>query len=169
MNSRNGVSKQFKFYITDSTGVKTTLTFSFKHNALRYFNKEKYLFDTIIDGSDKQKFLWAHDYFEIDWNELIVGEDSDKLAQVVNAERTGLKVELQPHIDVVGNIYQVFREKSGDGETEMQFSQIVNSRQSPGNQGVVLKFKTVKPSQVFKIFDPSQQSSVSAMTFEEYI
>ncbi len=161
MKSRNGISKDFKICITDDLGVETNLTFSFKHQHLKYFIDEKYAYATTISGADKQKFLYAHHYFEISWSELIAGEDADKLVQVINAERLGHKIELMPHTDLPSVLYEVIRVKDSSGMTErMEFSQTINHRNSLGNKGVVLNYKTKNPSQSWEIYDPSNQQGI---------
>ncbi len=169
MNSRDGVSKQFRFIVINKdTGVKTKYLFSFKHKALEQKRKEFYNFATDIGGKDKQKFKYLHRYFRIDWSELMTGEDSDKYNIVDNAEKQGHRLLLQPHIDTQ-QIYEVFSLKSSDGTREVVFTQIVNLRNSPGNKGTVVDYKTVYPTYDWAIVNPSNQQAVSALAFEEYM
>lgn len=169
MNSRNGISKQFRFHIIDNNNVETVLEFSFKHRSLRYFMDEKYCSAQLVDGSIKQKFLYAHHYFEIDWAELITGEDADKLASVINAERLGYRLLLEPHTDVPSLRYEVVQLKDDDGLTEkMEFSQIINHRNSAGNKGVLRNYRTKHPHYGWEIVDPSLQQGVSTIGMEEF-
>jgi hypothetical protein len=157
MNSRNGISKQFRFKID---GI-TTLDFSFKHQSLEEWTKEKWINHTLIDGSIKQKFLYLHTFFKIDWSELITGPDSDKLQQLRNAEFNGSKIEITPHIDLPRRHFEVVSLKSDSGESEqINFSQIINHRYSPGNKGVVMTFRTKYPQYSWDIRDPSNQQGI---------
>ena len=166
MNSRNGISKEFRFIIDDTTRID----FSFKHQALEEWTKEKWINHTLIDGVVKQKFLYFHTYFKIDWSQLITGSDSDKLQQLRNAEFNGSKIELVPHIDLPGRLFDVITLKSDSGESqEINFSQIVNHRTSPGNKGTIMIFKTKYPQYYWDIRDPSLQQTVSAPAMEEFI
>jgi len=166
MNSRNGISKEFRFIIDGNI----RLDFSFKHQALEEWTKENWLYDNTIEGVDIQKFLHFHTYFKIDWSQLIVGPDADKLQQLRNAEFNGSKIELVPHTDLPGRLFDVITLKSDSGESqEINFSQIINHRTSPGNKGTIMIFKTKYPQYFWDIRDPSNQQTVSAPVMEEYI
>lgn len=166
MNSRNGVSKNFRFIIDNHT----ILEFSFKHQALEEWTQEKWATAIIIDGRVKQKFLYFHTFFKIDWSQLITGSDSDKLQQLRNAEFNGSKIVIVPHTDLPGRIFDVVTLKSDSGDSEqINFSQIINKRSSPGNKGTVMIFKTKYPQHYWDIRDPSLQHSVSAIVGEEWI
>ena len=158
MNSRNGISKTFRFIIDDT--IK--LNFSFKYKALDEWTQEKWIFNTVIDGVVKQKFLYFHTFFKIDWSQLIIGTDSDKLQQLRNAEFAGSKIELMPHIDLPRRYFDVvtLKSKSGDSE-QINLSQIINRRRSPGNQGTVMIFQTRWPQYFWDIRDPSNQKGVA--------
>lgn len=166
MNSRNGVSKDFRIIIDDSV----ILNFSFKHQALEEWTQEKWASAITIDGKVKQKFLYFHTYFKIDWSELITGPDADKLQQLRNAEFNGSKIVIVPHTDLPGRTFDVVTLKSDSGDSEqINFSQIINHRSSPGNKGTVMIFKTKYPQYFWDIRDPSLQQTVSAPAMEEYI
>ena len=158
MNSRNGVSKQFKFKIDD----EVSLTFSFKHHALEEWTQEKWVKHTTIGGVVIQKFLYFHTYFRIDWTELIIGEDADKLQQIRNAEYRGSKLLLIPHLDIPSRNFDVVTLKSDSGDSEqIVFSQIYNGRTSPGNKGMVMVFQTKYPQHNWDIRDPSNQQGIT--------
>jgi hypothetical protein len=166
MKSRNGVSKNFRFIIDSHT----ILEFSFKHQALEEWTQEKWATAITIDGRVKQKFLYFHTFFKIDWSQLITGSDSDKLQQLRNAEFNGSKIEIVPHTDLSGRIFDVVTLKSESGESqEINFSQTINHRNSSGNKGTIMIFKTKYPQYYWDIRDPSLQQSVSAFVGEEYI
>lgn len=170
MNSRNGISKEFRILITDKdTGVETYYTFSFKHQALEEWTREKWLYDTIIDGSDRQNFLYLHYYFRIDWSELITGPDADQLKEIRNAEYQGHGIKITPHIDVPGREFKVFSLKDNSGNTDdIKFAQIINHRNSPGNKGTIMIYKTTDQYYAWDITDPSNQQGVSAIGMEEF-
>ena len=154
MNSRNGISKQFRFIVDDSV----VLDFSFKHHRLEEWTQEKWTVAKLIDGRIKQKFLYLHTYFRIDWSELIVGEDADKLSVIRNSEFAGSKLIVIPHIDLPGRFFDVISLKSDSGDSEqINFSQIINSRNSPGNRGTIMVFQTKYPQYHWDIRDPSNQ------------
>lgn len=168
MNSRNGVSRSFRFIIDDD--FANSLIFSFKHQALEEWTQEKWATAITLDGRVKQKFLYLHTFFRIDWTELIIGEDSDKLKILRNAEFNGSKLEIVPHTDLSGRKFDVITYKSDSGDSEqIKFSQIMNNSNSPGNQGTVMLYMTKYPQHYWDIRDPSIQQGVSTMTGEEYM
>jgi len=166
MKSRNGISKQFRFIIDDSI----ILDFSFKHQALEEWTQEKWVKQTDIGGVVKQKFLYFHTFFRIDWSQLITGEDADKLQILRNAEYTGSKLLLVPHLDLATREFDVvsFKSESGDSE-QINFSQIINKRSSPGNKGTVMIFQTKYPQFYWDIRDPSNEQSVVSRKFQRLI
>lgn len=170
MNSRNGISKEFRVSVKDKiTGVETYYTFSFKHQALEEWVREKWLYDTIIDGSDTQELKYLHYFFRIDWTELIVGADADLLKEIRNAEYRGDTIFITPHIDVPGREFEVFSLKDSNGNSDdIKFAQIINHRNSPGNRGTVMIYKTVRPYYSWEITDPSNQQGVSTIGMEEF-
>lgn len=163
MNSRNGISKTFRFIIDDT--VK--LNFSFKYQSLEEWTQEKWISHMLIDGRIKQQFLYFHTFFKIDWSQLITGEDADKLQQLRNAEFTGSKLELMPHIDLPRRYFDVVTLKSDSGDSEqISFSQIINKRSSPGNKGTVMIFRTKWPQFNWDIRDPSNQKGQVTKIFQ---
>lgn len=164
MKSRNGISKNFRFIIDDTT----VLEFSFMHQALEEWTEEKWIYHTFDDGSKEQRFLHIDYYFKIDWSELITGEDSDKLTILRNAEFAGSKIELCPHTDVPGRIFDVITAKGDDGSQSVTFSQIINHRNSLGNKGTIMTFVTRNPHYSWDIVDPSLQQGVSTIGMEEF-
>ncbi|MBL8008113.1 MAG: hypothetical protein JNJ56_11320 [Ignavibacteria bacterium] len=166
MKSRNGVSKNFKFIIDNSTG----LTFSFKHQSLEEWTEEKWITHTLINGIVKQQFLYFHTFFRIDWSELITGEDADKLQILRNAEFNGSKIVIIPHTDLPARNFDVVSLKSDSGISEkISFSQIVNHRYSPGNKGTVMIFRTKYPQYQWDIRDPSVQQGIATISYERFI
>jgi hypothetical protein len=86
MNSRNGVSKEFRFTVEHPvTRTRIVIDFSFKYQAMKYWTVEKWITHMTL-AERKQKFLYLHHYFQIDWSQLIVGADADQLSRVRNAE-----------------------------------------------------------------------------------
>jgi hypothetical protein len=168
MNSRNGVSRSFRFIIDDDS--TNALNFSPKHQALEEWTQEKWANAICIDGRVKQKFLYLHTFFRIDWSELITGEDADKLEILRNKEFTGSKIVIVPHTDLPGRRFDVVTYKSESGDSEqIRFSQIQNRANSPGNQGTVMIFMTKWPQYHWSISDPSTQQGVSAFSGKEYM
>ena len=166
MKSRNGVSSQFLFTITNkNTGVRTKLYFSFKHQALEERTKEKWIVDTYDDGTEEQLLLHLWYYFKIDWTELMEGEDADKLQIVRNAEFRGDKLELTPHIDVPKRHFVVTSLKDDKGEQDIMFAQIMNDRKSPGNRGAIIVYKS-RTYQSWEIVDPSNQKCTVHKIFQ---
>lgn len=166
MNSRNGISKNFKLIIDDS--IK--LTFSFKYQALEEWTEEKWITHTLINGIIKQKFLYFHTFFRIDWSELITGTDADQLQILRNAEFNGSKIVLVPHLDLPTRYFDVVTFKSDGGISErINFSQIINNRNSPGNKGTVMIFRTKYPQYTWDIRDPDVQEGISTISMERFI
>jgi hypothetical protein len=169
MKSRDGVSKQFRFYVIDKdTGISTPYLFSFKHKKLTQSRTEWWRVSRDIGGVHKQKAKYLHRLFRIDWSDLMDGEDADKYNIVDNAEKQGHRLKLQPHIDTQ-QIYEVFSVKDSDGTRKVVFTQTVNSRNSLGNEGTVVDYITVYPTYDWAMVNPSNQQSVSALGFEEFI
>jgi NAD(P)H-hydrate repair Nnr-like enzyme with NAD(P)H-hydrate dehydratase domain len=166
MRSRNGVSENFKITIDDSI----QLTFSFKHQALEEWTQEKWVTAMTIGGVVKQKFLYFHTFFRIDWSQLIVGPDADKLQQVRNAEFNGSKIVITPHIDLPSRYFDVVTLKSSNGDSEqIHFSQIENDRNSLGNRDTVMIFRTKWPQYSWDIRDPSAQQGLTSTAMERFI
>ena len=166
MNSRNGVSKDFRFRIEDPvTRTSIVIDFSFKYQAMKYWTREKWITHTDIGGRDKQKFLYLHHYFQIDWSQLITGTDADQLSRVRNAEFRGAKLFLTPHTDVAFREYEVYSVKES-GQSEVEFSQFMNQPHSPGNKGTVITYKTVEPHYQWEIIDPSIQRGIISRIFQ---
>lgn len=162
MFSRNGVSKQFKIRIVDKvTGATTDHTFSFKHQALTEWTREKWIYHEFNDGTVEQQFQWLKHYFEINWAELIIGDDSDKLKEVRNAEFRGDGLILTPHLDVPRRNFNIisFKNDNGDSE-EINFSQMINQTDSPGNKGTVMLYVTRGPVSSWETVDPSTLAGV---------
>lgn len=169
MKSRNGISREFRITIVEN-GVRTIYDFSFRHQRLEEWTKEKWLYYEIIDGTKKQRFKFFHTYIRIDWSELIVGEDADKLQEIRNAEFRGAKILITPHIDVPGRFFDVLSLKSDSGDSEeIKFSQSMNHPTSAGNEGTVITYVTAYPQHYWNIVNPSNQSAVSTICFEEFI
>lgn len=167
MNSRNGTSREFRFTIEPAdTRTRIVIDFSFKYQAMKYWTVEKWVTHIDIGGYRKQKFLYLHHYFQIDWSQLITGEDSDKLARVRNTEFTGGRIFLTPHTDVASREFEVVSLKDSSGMQEVEFSQIVNQPWSPGNQGTIMTFVTVKPYYQWDIIDPSVQQGTISQIFQ---
>lgn len=157
MKSRNGISKEFKFIIDDT--IK--LTFSFRHQALEEWTLEKWAYATLIDGRVKQKFLYFHTFFKIDWSQLIDGEDADRLQILRNSEFNGSKLELVPHLDIPSRLFDVVTFKSEEGDSqEINFSQTINHASSVGNKGTIMLYRTKYPQYFWDIRDPSNQQGV---------
>lgn len=166
MNSRNGTSKEFRFsLIHPVTRTKIVIDFSFKYQAMKYWTVEKWITHTDIGGRDKQQFLYLHHYFQIDWSQLIVGEDADKLAQLRNAEFQGAQLFITPHTDVASREFEVMSVKES-GTQQLEFSQIFNRDDSPGNRGLIITYKTVRPGYNWEIIDPSIQQGIISRTIQ---
>lgn len=167
MNSRNGVSREFRFTIEHPvTRTRIVIDFSFKYQAMKYWTVEKWITHTDIGGRRKQKFQYLHHYFQIDWSQLITGGDADQLSRVRNAEFDGAKLLLTPHTDVAFREYEVMSLKDSSGNQEIEFSQIANQPWSPGNQGTVVTYVTVNPVYHWEIIDPSVQQGIISRIFQ---
>jgi hypothetical protein len=166
MNSRNGISKQFRFKVEDPvTRTPTYFDFSFKYQSMKYWTKETWVVHTDLGGTDHDKFRYLHHYFEINWSELITGEDADKLSAIRNAEFRGARLFITPHIDVLSREFEVKSVKES-GEQIIEFSQIVNNSMSPGNKGTIIVYKTVRPHYRWDIVDPSTQQGIISSIFQ---
>lgn len=167
MNSRNGVSREFRFTIEHPiTRTRTVIDFSFKYQAMKYWTVEKWITHTDIAGRRKQKFLYLHHYFQIDWSQLITGTDADQLSRVRNAEFAGAKLLLTPHTDVAFREFEVVSVKDESGYQQIEFSQIANQPWSPGNQGTTVTYVTANPVYQWEIIDPSVQRGIISRTFQ---
>lgn len=170
MLSRNGISSNFRITIVDAvTNAHTHLIFSFVHQALEEYTREKWLLHKFDDGTKEQKFLYLHTFFRIDWSELIQGPDADKLEIVRNAEFRGSRLLITPHTDVPGRFFEVITMKSDSGDSQdIYFNQTIDSKMSIGNKGTVMFLETKYPQQHWSIVDPEDQLTVVTGTFEEY-
>lgn len=166
MNSRNGTSKEFRIaMIHPVKKAKVTIDFSFRYQAMKYWTREKWISHTDIGGREKQKFLYLHHYFQIDWGQLIVGDDADKLSRVRNAEFQGARIFITPHTDIPSREFEVISLKQS-GEQDLEFSQWFNRDDSPGNKGMIVTYKTVNPYYNWEIMDPDIQQGILIHTIQ---
>lgn len=142
------------------------IDFSFKYQAMKYWTVEKWITHMDIAGKRKQKFLYLHHYFQIDWSQLITGTDADQLSRVRNAEFAGAKLLLTPHTDVAFREFEVVSVKDESGYQQIEFSQIANQPWSPGNQGTTVTYVTANPVYQWEIIDPSVQRGIISRTFQ---
>lgn len=168
-----GNSDKFQIVLTKPDNSKKTLTFSEKFQNFDIYTEEFWK-TPAGDGRSRggkllQKFKWVLYYIEIDWEAYSSDEDTKKVAEVLNAEIQGTKIEIRPSLDIPSLLIEVSQLKSEGSAGKKKLTPWLRETGSEGNKGLRLTYVSVNSHPDISWPDPLDVIGLITTGGEEYI
>ena len=106
---------------------------------IKEYENDFYIEHTLFDGRKVQQYLYSELTFEIDYSALIEKENILKLQEILQYERAGNTIVLQPHKDAPRS-FKVFSSHESRG-----LGLHYGGYYAAGNKEYSIKFKTSEP------------------------
>lgn len=120
-------------------GVYELIYLKLRYQAFTEYVEETYIEHQLLDGSIKEKFLYANYFWELDYSALAESEELIKIKKLLNYIQKGCSVELFPHTEIPRSFFVT------STKDRLSLGRHYGGIISPGEKDFSIMFKTRIP------------------------
>lgn len=164
MNYINGYSKPiFKIFTSGNPVPTETIEIDNKYQFINEYLEDIYIENEDYSGAVFNKYRYSIIHFNLDFSQLFTKTNALKIQQVIKAFYAGKTVHIIPHRDYSSRFFDISLVPD-----KRLIGLLYGGALSGGNYGFTINFRTKWPVFDPHWVDPALQSTVSAVSCEEF-